>query len=113
MANKSKGILLGESGDLLVEVARDENGKIAGGLAVGDVTEQNQRIIIVSEKGDIKDAPLIGVGAASYLDDEDPSILLREVRTNLREDGQKVVRCGFNDSGKLVIIGGYEEESVR
>ena len=48
-------------------------------------------------------------GIASYLDDESPSELLREVRINLRMDGQKVRSCGFDDNGKLIIQGGYED----
>lgn len=107
MANKSKGILLNDSGDLRIEVVRDDKGMIISGLVVGDVTEQNQRIILFAEKGEIKSAPLMGVGLASYLDDENPSELLREIRINLREDGQKVRQCGFVD-GKLKIVGGYE-----
>lgn len=108
MANKSRGILLGDDGDLQVKVVRDAQGKITSGLVIGDVTGQNQNIILLAEKGDIKNAPLLGVGIASYLDDESPSELLREVRINLRMDGQKVRACGFDDNGKLIIQGGYE-----
>ncbi len=104
------GILLDETGDLLIEVKRDKNGLITSGTVVGDVTKQNQRTILLAEKGEIKEVPLIGVGIASYLDDDNPSELLREVRTNLREDGQKVRSCGFDTDGNLIIEGGYESE---
>ncbi|SBV95278.1 hypothetical protein KL86DYS2_10880 [uncultured Dysgonomonas sp.] len=106
MANKSRGILLDESGDLQIKVVRDKNGLIVSGLVIGDVTEQNQRTILLAEKGEIKGAPLLGVGLGSYLDDETPSELLREIRINLREDGQKVERFEF-ENGKLKIVGGY------
>ncbi len=109
MANKSKGILLDEKGDLLIEVQRDGKGQIVQGLVLGDVAKQNQNTIILAEKGEIKNSPLLGVGIASYLDDESPSELLREVRINLRMDGQKVRSCGFDDNGKLIIQGGYED----
>ena len=109
MANKSTGILLGDDGDLLVQVVRDASGKITSGLVIGDVTGQNQNTILIAEKGEIKNAPMLGVGIASYLDDESPSELLREVRINLRADGQKISKCGFNEEGKLVIVGGYED----
>ena len=108
MANKSTGILLGDDGDLMIKVERDQAGLIVSGLVVGDVTEQNQRHIIFAEKGEIKRAPALGVGIASYLDDEDPYELLREIRINLRDDGQKIHSCGFDENGKLKIIGGYE-----
>lgn len=109
MANKSTGILLGDDGDLLVQVVRDATGKITDGIVIGDVTGQNQNTILLAEKGDIKNAPLLGVGIASYIDDESPSELLREVRINLCADGQTVRKCGFNELGKLIIVGGYED----
>ena len=104
---KSNGILLDETGDLQIKV-RLEKGMIISGLFVGDVTQQNQRTLLLAEKGEIKEVPLMGVGTASYLDDDNPSYYLREVRTNLRMDGQTVKQCGFDKTGKLVIIGGYE-----
>ncbi|MDH6309410.1 hypothetical protein M2451_002704 [Dysgonomonas sp. PFB1-18] len=109
MANKNKGILIGDDGNLLIEVTRDAQGKITDGLVIGDVTSQNQNTILLAEKGEIKNSPLLGVGIASYLDDESPSELLREVRINLRMDGQKVRSCGFDNNGKLIIQGGYED----
>ncbi|MFT4223315.1 hypothetical protein [Dysgonomonas sp.] len=109
MANKSTGILLNEEGDLLIEIQRDAKGQIVRGLVLGDVTSQNQDTILLAEKGEIKNAPLLGVGIASYLDDETPSDLLREVRINLRMDGQKIRSCGFDNNGKLIIQGGYED----
>jgi hypothetical protein len=109
MANKSRGILLDEKYDFLIEVERDDKGQIIQGLILGDVTKQNQNTILLAEKGEIKNSPLLGVGIASYLDDESPSELLREVRINLRMDGQKVRSCGFDNNGKLIIQGGYED----
>ena len=105
---KRNGILLDETGDLQIKVKRDAKGMITGGLVTGDVTQQNQRTLLLAEKGEIKEAPLLGVGTASFLDDDNPSDYLREVRTNLRMDGQKVKQCGFDKTGKLIIIGGYE-----
>jgi hypothetical protein len=108
MARKDTGILLDNTGDLLIRVIRDSNGLILAGLVLGDVTRQNQRTILLAEKGEIKSAPGLGVGSHSYLDDEDPFEYLREVRLNLREDGQKVQSCGFDEKGNLIIQGGYE-----
>lgn len=107
---KSTGIMLDpDSGDLQVMVVRDSDGLITSGLVIGDVTEQNQRTILLAEKGEIKENPLLGVGLASFLDHDEPSELLREVRENLRMDGQTVSKCGFDNDGKLIIIGGYDD----
>jgi hypothetical protein len=104
---KETGILLTDENDLKIVVVRDAKGLILSGMVIGDVTLQNQKLIIYSEKGEIKTDPYLGVGLVSFLDDDDPSELLREVRTNLRADGQTVQRCGFNSEGKLVVVGGY------
>lgn len=105
---KETGILLdADTGDLKIAVVRDASGKITSGLEIGDVTEQNQRTILLAEKGEIKENPLLGVGLTSFLDHDEPSELLREVRENLRADGQTVSKCGFDTGGKLIIIGGY------
>lgn len=106
--SKSKGILLDDNFELQVKVERDSNGLITSGFIIGDVTRQNQRTILLAEKGEIKEAPTLGVGIASFLDDDSPSDLLREIRENLREDGQTVNSCGFGADGKLIIDAGYE-----
>lgn len=106
---KETGILLDpDTGDLQMRVIRDSNGLITSGFLIGNVTEQNQRAILLAEKGEIKENPLLGVGIASFLDHDDPSELLREVRENLRMDGQTVNKCGFNNEGNLIIVGGYD-----
>lgn len=106
---KATGILLDENGDLLIKPVRDANGLIISGVVVGDVTVQNQRTILLVEKGEIKESPTLGVGLTSFLDDDDTSELLREVRINLNADGQKVEYCGFSNEGKLIVKGGYND----
>ena len=105
---KDKGLLLDDNFELQINVVRDSNGLITSGLVVGDVTQQNQKIILLAEKGEIKEAPKLGVGIASFIDDDSPSDLLREIRENLREDGQIVNSCSINATGKLVIDSKYE-----
>ena len=107
---KKKGILLTDDSELDMKIVRDADGKIVSGLQVGDVTRQNQRTIIIAQKGEVKEVPTMCVGLASFLDDDDPSDLLREIRANLREDGQTVNSCGFNSIGKLVVDASYESE---
>jgi hypothetical protein len=64
----SKGILLNEeTGDLAINVVRDASGKIVSGLTVGDADYQNIRLIVLSNKGDFKEHPILGVGAEKYL----------------------------------------------
>ena len=64
----SKGILLNEeTGDLAINVVRDASSKIVSGLTVGDADYQNIRLIVLSNKGDFKEHPILGVGAEKYL----------------------------------------------
>ena len=79
---KDIDILLDEDGDLLL----DENGE----PVVGDVTQQNQKLLLSTRKGDWKLYPLVGVGIEDYLNDEGKSDLLREIRLQLKQDGLKI-----------------------
>lgn len=102
-----KGILLGDDGDLLVNVRRDSEGKITQGLVIGDVTGQNQRSILLAQKGEIKEYPLTGVGIATFLDDEDIDGLTANARSEFVKDGQKVKKIVYDD-GKLIIDAEYK-----
>lgn len=74
--------MLDDDGDLKI----DENGE----PVVGDVTAQNQRILIETNKGDLKLYPLIGVGAEDFIDNENYNDLLREIRLQFKKDGLKI-----------------------
>lgn len=64
----STGILLDEdTGDIAINVVRDANGKIVSGLTLGDITYQSIRLVVLSDKGDFKEHPVLGVGAERYL----------------------------------------------
>ncbi len=61
-----------------------------GDLVIGDATKQNQQLLVISSKGDWKENPTIGVGAAGYLKDEDEAGLMAEIKTQFEKDGMKV-----------------------
>lgn len=70
---KDRGILLNpETGDLLINVKRDSNGKITQGLIVGNTLRQNQYIIMKAQPGEIKEHPTLGVGIDDMQNDEQP-----------------------------------------
>lgn len=104
----NKGIRLDERFDLLVEMERNDAEEIVSGLVVGEVTAQNQRTILMAEKGEIKEAPLMGVGVASFLDDDNSDRLFREIRMQLKADRQDVKQIRFSATGQLEINAGYE-----
>lgn len=84
-----KGIQMTEY-DLDVKVVRDEDGRIASGLVVGDILNQNQAMILSLGKGELKSNPSVGVGMMDYLLDHDMAGLQREIREQLEMDGQTV-----------------------
>lgn len=93
--------------DLLIAPKRDAQGLITQGVVLGDITSQNQELIIISEKGEFKHSPLVGVGVTTYLDDEVPDNLLRAVRTELAVEGMNVSKVRFDSDGKLIIDAQY------
>ncbi|MDN3671514.1 hypothetical protein QWY99_22185 [Flavobacterium branchiarum] len=61
-----------------------------GDLVVGESTAQHQKMLILIEKGELKDVPMRGVGAQRYLEDDSPENLAREIRLEFSFDGMTV-----------------------
>lgn len=92
-----KGIVLDEDRDL-----RIENGEVA----IGEIDSQNLEMLIIAEKGEIREAPLRGVGIRRYVDDEDPATLLQAIRNEVAEEGMTLDAIEIKD-GKLNIEAHY------
>lgn len=82
--------------DLDIKVVNDASGRIASGLVVGDILHQNQALILVMHKGDLKDDVSVGVGIDRMLLDNDWLGWEREIRDQLEMDGQKVEEVKVN-----------------
>jgi hypothetical protein len=95
-----KGILLGDDDDLLVS---------NGSLVIGEITQQNQRSLLLAQKGEIKEYPLVGVGINNFLDDEDTTSLLTVAREQFTKDGMNVKKMGFNSKGQLIVDAEYKK----
>lgn len=76
--------------DLEVKVVKDSSGRIVSGLTVGDILHQNQALILLFHKGDLKDNVSVGVGIDRMMLDNDRLSWSREIREQLEMDGQKV-----------------------
>ena len=76
--------------DIDVDVRRDASGLIASGLVLGDILHQNQALILVLHKGDLKSDVSVGVGIDRMLLDNERLTWTREIREQLEMDGQKV-----------------------
>ena len=88
--------------DIAVDVQRDASGLISSGLVLGDILHQNQALIIVLHKGDLKSDVSVGVGIDRMLLDNERLSWTREIREQLEMDGQKVEDVRITD--KQIII---------
>lgn len=88
--------------DMAVDVQRDASGLITSGLVLGDILHQNQALILVLHKGDLKSDVSVGVGIDRMLLDNERLTWTREIREQLEMDGQKVEDVRI--TGKQIII---------
>ena len=57
-----------------------------GSVNIGDVQPQNQSLIVLSNPGEWKQFPELGVGIESWLLDENPGNLQSEIKRQLKSD---------------------------
>lgn len=91
-------ILLDEQDDLLIE---------NGDFVLGDTDQQNQKLIVIANKGEWKEFPEVGVGIQEMLSDDDPTDVLIETKRQLEYDGMQIDDVSLTQDGKLIIDGKY------
>lgn len=74
--------------DLELEIAN-------GDFMIGDSTSEHQELLIHSSKGDWKENPTVGVGAAMFLKDDDTLGLPGEIKKEFERDGMTVNSIGI------------------
>jgi hypothetical protein len=94
---KGTGIRLLEDYSPETVVHRDARGLITGGLHIGDTKWQNVALLMGIHKGEIKDAPLVGVGLEDFLNDEDYRSARREIISQLEREGMRIKRLKIGD----------------
>ncbi len=89
------------TGDLVIGPDND--------LAVGESTGQHQQDIILSAKGHLKFAPVLGVGLTGFLSDQTtlPG-LSGQIRVELDRDGQDVNHVAISNDGQIAIDAYYK-----
>jgi len=80
----------------------------AGNIKLGNSDEQHQALLLLFDKGSLKENPDAGVGAFKYLEAEQPEEFLREVRMQFTMDGMDVTQIVFEDN-KLSIDAPYND----
>ena len=95
----------------VIDILFDETGDVAcknGDLVNDDATFQHQKDLLAASEGEYKFDPLVGVGLFEFLDDEDPSQMLRKVRMQFGKDGMNVRIARINNKGKMEIDAKYQ-----
>ena len=96
---KNRGIQLGSDYDLDIKVRRDSAGVILSGLQIGEVTPQNQALILTAQKGEYKENPLVGVGLNDAVNDNEIWLWKREITDQIENDGQRITVLELSASG--------------
>ncbi len=97
------GILLDDDGELKIQVLR-QDGLIVSGLVVDETDFQNIDLIVHANKGEVKEYPIVGVGAEKYLKSVGKQEKLRrEISIQLAIDGYKTNDIKVSDTGILEI----------
>lgn len=76
-------ILLDAEFDLLIT---------AGDFVTGESTRQHQQLLLLTEKGELREFPTRGVGLASWLNDEGPGDLNSQIKREYELDGMRVLQ---------------------
>lgn len=102
---KETGIQLNNDYDLDIRV-KTSGEKIVSGLVVGNVTYQNQAMILVAQKGEFKEHPAVGAGINDICNDNDPTAWKREITSQIEGDGQRIEEL-IIDENKFVLKAKY------
>jgi hypothetical protein len=94
-----KGIILNENMTLKI---------VNGSMVINDNTYQNQKLLLLAEKGEFKNRPMRGVGTRRFLETENPDELAREIRTEFITDGMTVKTINIPKNGQLQIDATYD-----
>lgn len=87
--------------DFLVDEITGDITFVNGDLAFGDSTKQNQKAILLANKNDYKESPMLGVELEMALDDEDTNDLFRTIRMEMVMDGMTVNDLKIMENGTI------------
>jgi hypothetical protein len=88
------------SNDLLIDAA--------GNCKIGNSDQQHQALLLLIDKGGLKENPDAGVGAFKFLESEQTDAFLREIRIQFSDDGMLIKKIAF-ENNKLSIDAPYNE----
>ena len=79
-----------------------------GDFAITESTQQHQKLILETEKGEWRESPAVGVGINSMLLDEAPAgDIILEIQQQVEADGQVISQLTVTADKKLSLIASY------
>lgn len=92
-----KGLRLIQNGNGMVDLELE-----GGGLAVGETLYQEEWLVLMTQRGEWKEHPLVGAGVADMAGDEDMLYWNREITESLARVGIKIKGVSLSN-GELKI----------
>lgn len=92
---KDRDILLDDALDIEIE---------GGDFKVGNTLLQNQYLILISNPGEWKQYPYMGVGIEAIVCDEDKGYWQREILEQMKRDGMQVENINIDTMAKNITI---------
>ena len=102
------GLLLDENLDLMVQDESSDPEEKDFHLVIGDCSQQHQHLILITQPGEWKDAPALGLGLENWLNNERPGSLEVATKRQLDAHGFTVNQVTIQN-GELLIDAYYEE----
>lgn len=94
--------------DIIVDDDGDEIHR-NGDLYIDECTLQNQKLLLITEKGSLKHEPITGVGIATFiLDEADGNTIKREIQSEFEADGLRIKTLNVPSLAGINIIAQYE-----
>lgn len=72
-----------------------------GHICLGETLPQNEFLILIMQRGELKENPLIGVGVSDMLNDNDILGWKRKIRDGLKADGMIVEQISIAQDGHI------------
>ncbi len=94
------------------DIKLDKNDDIVitkGDFEIACSDKLHQKHIIKAEKGEYKQHPELGVGIEKYLNGEEYTAMLIEIKKHLEYDGMIINDVSVNKKGELTVDGKYKE----
>lgn len=81
---------------------------VDGDFVIEESTYQHQQILLLAEKGDLKQFPTSGVASKRYLESERPDNYARAIRQEFVADGMEVTEIIFSENLEISIDAKYK-----